>query len=100
MPDSTIEYFYSVRSSFTYLGAARLNALAERRGLTIRHHPIHLGVVISAFDRIEGQQPADRPHAGARVYEDRLGLSGGGDHGSAGRRPTRILTRRNQCSLE
>ena len=69
MPDNTIEYFYSVRSSFTYLGAARLNALAARHGLTIRHHPINLGVVISAFDRIEGQQSADRPYAGARVYE-------------------------------
>lgn len=69
MPVSTIEYFYSVRSSFTYLGAARLNALAARHALTIRHHPIDLGVVIAAFGDIEGQQPADRPYAGARVYE-------------------------------
>lgn len=69
LPDRTIEYFYSVRSSFTYLGAARLNALAARRALTLRHHPIDLGVVISSFDRFEGQKTADRPHAGARVYE-------------------------------
>ena len=35
----------------------------------IRHHPIDLGVVIGAFDEISGQRPADRPYAGARVYE-------------------------------
>lgn len=69
MPAGSIEYFYSVRSSFTYLGAARLNALAARHGLTILHHPIDLGIVIGAFDDIEGQRPADRPFAGARVYE-------------------------------
>ncbi|MDQ3189559.1 MAG: 2-hydroxychromene-2-carboxylate isomerase [Pseudomonadota bacterium] len=72
MSDSSLrslEYFYSVRSSFTYLGAARLNALAERRRLTIRHHPVDLGVLISVFDSIKEQQPADRPYAGARVYE-------------------------------
>lgn len=69
MPADVIDYFYSVRSSFTYLGAARLNALAQRRGLTIRHHPIDLGVLIGAFDRLEDQKAADRPYAGARVYE-------------------------------
>ncbi len=69
MTAGTIEYFYSVRSSFTYLGAARLNELAARQALTVRHHPIDLGVVIDAFDEIEGQRPADRPYAGARVYE-------------------------------
>lgn len=69
MTAGTIDYFYSVRSSFTYLGAARLNALAARHDLTIRHFPIDLGVVIGAFDNIEAQRPADRPYAGARVYE-------------------------------
>ncbi|MEO6364363.1 MAG: 2-hydroxychromene-2-carboxylate isomerase [Caldimonas sp.] len=69
MTAGIIEYFYSLRSSFTYLGSARLNALAARHGLTIRHHPIDLGVVIGAFDESEGQRPADRPYAGARVYE-------------------------------
>lgn len=69
MAAESIEYFYSVRSSFTYLGSARLNALAARHGLAIRHHPIDLGVVIGAFAEIDGQRPADRPYAGARVYE-------------------------------
>jgi len=69
MTDRSIAYFYSVRSSFTYLGAARLNALARRRGLAIRHHPLDLGAVVAAYGRIEGQQTAERPHAGARVYE-------------------------------
>jgi len=69
VPDREIEYFYSVRSSFTYLGAARLNALAERHRLAIRHHPIDLSVLISAFDDFKSQRTADRPYAGARVYE-------------------------------
>jgi 2-hydroxychromene-2-carboxylate isomerase len=64
-----IDYFYSVRSSFTYLGAARLNVLARRHGATIRHHPLDLGAVVSAYARIDGQATTDRAHAGARVYE-------------------------------
>lgn len=69
MPESAIEYFYSVRSSFTYLGAARLNRLAAAYGLTIVHRPMDLVALVAAHSRIEGQQPADRPYAGARVYE-------------------------------
>lgn len=69
MPGKIVDYFYSVRSSFTYLGAARLNALAARHGLAIRHHPIDLGVLIGAFDQVAEQKTADRPYAGARVYE-------------------------------
>ncbi len=69
MPDTIVEYFYSVRSSFAYLGAARLNTLVERHGLTIRHHPVDLGLLVGAIGSIKDQDTADRPYAGARVYE-------------------------------
>lgn len=39
---STIDYYYSTRSNFTYLGAARINALAAKYGRTIVHRPILL----------------------------------------------------------
>ncbi|MEO7853086.1 MAG: hypothetical protein ABIR94_12660, partial [Rubrivivax sp.] len=65
----TIEYFYSVRSSFTYLGAARLNALAAAHGLRIRHHPLDLSAVVSAYAQLDGAQTTEREHAGARVLE-------------------------------
>ncbi len=63
--DSVIHYFYSIRSSFTYLGAARLNALAERYGLTIRHAPMDLAALVASYGDSIGQ----RAHAGARVFE-------------------------------
>jgi 2-hydroxychromene-2-carboxylate isomerase len=69
MPANTIEYFYSVRSSFTYLGAARLNALAARHGLRIEHHPLDLSAVVSAYDSLEGARTTERAYAGARVLE-------------------------------
>ncbi len=69
MLGDVIEYFYSVRSSFTYLGAARLNRLARDHGVAIRHYPIDLGAVIERFNALNDARPADRPHAGARAYE-------------------------------
>jgi len=38
----TIDYYYSTRSNFTLLGAARLNALAKRYKCRILHRPILL----------------------------------------------------------
>lgn len=69
MTSACIDYYYSVRSSFTYLGSARLNALARRCDVRINHHPIDLGVVVSSFHDYPNQQPLDRPYAGARIYE-------------------------------
>lgn len=69
MPIDVIDYFYSVRSSFTYLGAARLNAMARTHGLTIRHYPVDLGKVIEAYDDLHDPRPSDRAHAAARAYE-------------------------------
>ena len=63
--ESVIHYFYSIRSSFTYLGAAHLNALAERHGLTIRHAPMDLAALVASYGDSIGQ----RAHAGARVFE-------------------------------
>lgn len=64
-----IEYFYSIRSSFAYLGAARLNALAAEFGVRVSHYPIDLLALIERHDAIEGAAATDRPHAGARVLE-------------------------------
>lgn len=68
MPD-VIGYFYSIRSSFTYLGAARLNALAAEFGVTVDHRPVDLGALIEELESIAGARTADRPYAGARVHE-------------------------------
>ncbi|GAB5466992.1 MAG: 2-hydroxychromene-2-carboxylate isomerase [Rhodospirillales bacterium] len=62
---AVIEYFYSIRSSFTYLGAARLNALAARHGLTIRHAVMDLAALVASY----GETTAQRAYAGARVFE-------------------------------
>jgi 2-hydroxychromene-2-carboxylate isomerase len=69
MTQGSIEYFYSVRSSFTYLGAARLNALARKHGLTILHRPIDLLKLIDALGPVKDAHPADRSYTGARVFE-------------------------------
>ncbi|WP_120497168.1 2-hydroxychromene-2-carboxylate isomerase [Kiloniella sp. EL199] len=54
----TIDYYYSTRSNFTYLGAARLNALAEKYSRKIVHRPIILSVTMPA---IGGLPFDDRP---------------------------------------
>jgi 2-hydroxychromene-2-carboxylate isomerase len=69
MPRGSIEYFYSIRSSFTYLGAQRLTDLARKHDLTVRHYPMDLRQLVDALSPIESAHPADRPHAGARVLE-------------------------------
>jgi 2-hydroxychromene-2-carboxylate isomerase len=69
MPRGSIEYFYSIRSSFTYLGAQRLTDLARRHGLTVAHHPLDLRKLVDDLSPIDGAHPADRPYAGARVLE-------------------------------
>lgn len=52
----TIDYYYSVRSSFAYLGGPRLNALPERFGCRINHYPILLSVTMGPA----GAQPFDQ----------------------------------------
>ncbi|QIE56188.1 2-hydroxychromene-2-carboxylate isomerase [Pikeienuella piscinae] len=64
-----IEYFYSIRSSFAYLGAARLNALAAEHGVTVSHHPMDLLALVEGRYAFDGARTTDRPHAGARVME-------------------------------
>lgn len=54
----TIDYYYSTRSSFTYLGAARLNALATEHGYQINHRPIILSKTMPA---IGGRPFGERP---------------------------------------
>ncbi|KKJ78240.1 2-hydroxychromene-2-carboxylate isomerase [Kiloniella litopenaei] len=45
----TIDYYYSTRSNYTYLGAARLNALAKKYGFKIVHRPIILSKTMPAI---------------------------------------------------
>ncbi len=56
-PEQTIEYFYSIRSSYTYLGAQRLYALARDHGRRVLHRPALLSIVV--------------PAAGGVPFEDR-----------------------------
>lgn len=51
-----IEYFYSIRSSFAYLGAPRLYDLARRYDARVIHKPIDLGAVVTA----SGGTPYDK----------------------------------------
>ena len=53
-----IDYYYSVRSSFTYLGAARIAELARRHGRRLVHKPILLSVIMPP---IGAQQFDERP---------------------------------------
>ncbi len=54
----TIDYYYSTRSNFTLLGAARLYALAKKYNRRIVHRPILLSVVMPP---IGGQPFGERP---------------------------------------
>lgn len=54
----TIDYYYSTRSNFTYLGAARINALARTHGRRLVHRPILLSVVMPP---IGGMPFGERP---------------------------------------
>jgi len=54
----TIDYYYSTRSSFTYLGASRLNDLAKKHGCRIVHRPIILSVTMPP---IGGRPFGERP---------------------------------------
>ncbi len=55
---NTIDYYYSTRSNFTLLGAARLNDLARKYNRRIVHRPILLAVVMPP---IGGQPFGERP---------------------------------------
>jgi len=59
----TIDYYYSTRSNFTYLGAARLNALAKTHGRTIVHRPILLSVTMPPIGGLPfGERPTMLRH--------------------------------------
>ena len=45
---SVIEYFYSIRSSYTYLGAQRLYDLAAKHNRRVVHRPALLSIVVPA----------------------------------------------------
>jgi|TARA_R110002072_G_scaffold122455_1_gene256990 2-hydroxychromene-2-carboxylate isomerase len=45
----TIDYYYSTRSNFTYLGAARINSLAKQWGRKLLHRPILLAQTMPAI---------------------------------------------------
>lgn len=51
-----IEYFYSIRSSFTYLGAQRLYELAAKSGRRVVHRPSLLSIVVPAAGGVPFEQ--------------------------------------------
>lgn len=65
-----IEYFYSTRSSFTYLGHAEIVRLARRHGRHLLHRPMFLSVVVPGTGGIPfGER---HPARLARAWEDLL----------------------------
>jgi 2-hydroxychromene-2-carboxylate isomerase len=60
----TIEYYYSTRSVFAYLGAARIVALAQRFGRRLVHRPIDLSRLLQGT----GGVPFDRRTEAQRRY--------------------------------
>ncbi|HEX5327684.1 MAG TPA: 2-hydroxychromene-2-carboxylate isomerase [Acetobacteraceae bacterium] len=45
---SHIDYYVSLNSPWTHLGAARFEAMAARHGATVRIHPVDFGTVFAA----------------------------------------------------
>jgi 2-hydroxychromene-2-carboxylate isomerase len=60
----TIDYYYSTRSPFAYLGAQRIVDLARRFDRRLVHHPVDLSRVVPAA----GGQPFDRRPAAHKAY--------------------------------
>ncbi|QQS13553.1 MAG: 2-hydroxychromene-2-carboxylate isomerase [Rhodospirillales bacterium] len=51
-----IEYFYSTRSIYAYLGATRIIDLARRHGRRLVHRPVDLSKVVPAFGGVPFQE--------------------------------------------
>lgn len=66
----TIDYYYSTRSNFTLLGAARINALAARFNRKLVHRPILLSVTMKPLK----STPFDKRPAIVRNYAMRDAL--------------------------
>ncbi len=64
----TIDYYYSTRSSFAYLGAARIAALAVKYGRRLVHKPLLLSDILKPI----GAQPFGKrpPHRTAYMRRD------------------------------
>ncbi len=73
-----IYYYYSIRSDFTYLGAARIAALAEQHGRRLVHRPIKLSVTMGPIGGIPfDQRPPLRTaysHRDAARWAEHLGI--------------------------
>ena len=63
-----IEYFYSTRSSFTYLGHAEIVRLAAQHGRRLIHRPVFLSVVVPGTGGIPFQER--HPARLAQAWED------------------------------
>ncbi|MEX0921620.1 MAG: 2-hydroxychromene-2-carboxylate isomerase [Rhodovibrionaceae bacterium] len=63
-----IEYFYSTRSSFAYLGHAEIVGLARKHGRRLIHRPMLLAIVVPGT----GGLPFDRRHPArlAQAWDD------------------------------
>lgn len=69
-PQKTIDYYYSTRSNFTYLGATRVAALAAEHGRRLVHRPILLSETMPAI----GGLPFDQRPTMLRSYAMRDAL--------------------------
>ena len=54
---TTVDYFFSVVSPWSYLGDARLREIAGRYGATLKHKPVNTALI---FSRTGGLQLKDR----------------------------------------
>ncbi|MBX3500147.1 MAG: 2-hydroxychromene-2-carboxylate isomerase [Alphaproteobacteria bacterium] len=61
----TIDYYYSTRSIYAYLGAQRIVDLARRFGRRLVHRPVDLSRVVPAA----GSQPFDKRSAAHKAYQ-------------------------------
>ncbi|MGO1118458.1 2-hydroxychromene-2-carboxylate isomerase [Rhodovibrionaceae bacterium A322] len=75
----TIDYYYSTRSNFTYLGAARINALSKKYNRKLVHRPILLSETMPPIGGMGfGERPTMlRAYAmtDALRWADHLGIS-------------------------
>lgn len=73
MTTKTIEYFYSVASGYSYLGAGRFYDLAARSGSKVIHRPVYLRIVLERTGAIQFQ---DRHPLRIRQMVEDLGATG------------------------
>ena len=60
-----IDYYVSLNSPWTHLGAARIEALAAKHGATMRIHPVDFGTVFAGSGGLPLPKRAPQRQGGA-----------------------------------